>query len=813
MPETQYSLQERFITAKALCKKWSVEEAERVLNEIVLESTTVDRLVDLIEHLQNINDQDGIEAVYVKLIKIDPSNIRFSINFSEFLKKQRKLGEAVLVLRQATSRNIDSFEMHLSLAVMLFDAGLISDELLYYFSRAVQLNPTSNNALVGLGMVYRLLGEISKSNEILLRATEIRPDSGEAWHELAITRGMMGRIQEAKEFSFRAIAADPNNSEVGRALLYLLFYRQPDPNEIFNCHTKWAKRLNQEITPSFSECIAAPEKRLRIGLVSPDFKRHSVSYFIECLLQHMDRSQFELWAYSNLVKEDSRTVDFKRYFYRWRDIFSMECDQVVKQIRKDRIDFLFDLSGHTQHNRLDVFAKKPAPIQVSWIGYPGTTGLDTIDYRFTDALADPVGETDCYYTEKLWRLPQSFLCYTPVDTVPDVAEAPCLKHGIITFGSFNQRKKLSDDCIRLWANVLKAVPNSRMLVKSIVGLGEPGLRHEFRQLFEQEGVSGERILIDSAIGAYEKHLEKYSGIDIALDTIPYNGTTTTCEALWMGVPVITLAGNQHVSRVGVSLLTNAGLSDLIAQSEDEFVNIAVNLAGNFDKLSAIRKALRDSIKPSRLFNAKAMAQDVSDALRSMWRDYCSTHPSALIASSPAVSLEELPKLVIGRSSAADGWELFYDEEKVGVDYVGDMAKLERFCDESYSRIYCDHIVQRLPLSDIPGYIHDLHRMLAPGGELYLSVPNMDALNWLLTGPHWTTPEKFELMRFLFGKQVDQYDFNKAGLSHDLMMAYLKNAGFSEVSRVASFEQFENSNLLINNAVSISLNLIAYKSSL
>jgi predicted O-linked N-acetylglucosamine transferase (SPINDLY family) len=290
-------------------------------------------------------------------------------------------------------------------------------------------------------------------------------------------------------------------------------------------------------------------------------------------------------------------------------------------IRKDGIDILIDLAGHTGYNRMLLFARKPAPVQVSWLGYPNTTGLKTVDYRIVDGYTDPPGLTDPFYTEELIRLPHSFLCYLPDNNSPAVGTLPGTAAGHITFGSFNFFAKVSPEVVGCWAELLKAVPASRILLKT-KSLSDKPTREYAMEMFTQKGIESERIELLSYEHSYRGHLDIYNRIDIGLDTFPYNGTTTTCEAIWMGVPVITLAGDRHASRVGVSLLSNIGLPELIAKTEDEYIDIAVKLATDIGRLQVLRQRTRYMMTHSPLSDAKSFTAHLEDCYQRMWEKWC-----------------------------------------------------------------------------------------------------------------------------------------------------------------------------------------------
>jgi predicted O-linked N-acetylglucosamine transferase (SPINDLY family) len=295
--------------------------------------------------------------------------------------------------------------------------------------------------------------------------------------------------------------------------------------------------------------------------------------------------------------------------------------QATECIQSDKIDILVDLAGHTANNRLLLFAQKPVPIQVNWIGYPATSGLSAMDYRIVDRYTDPPGLTEQFYSEVLMRLPESFICYLPEICSPEVDRLPALFTGHITFGSFNNVNKMSPEVSEAWIDILKAVENSHFVIKS-KGLNIPKVRDNIMKVFRQGGISDQRITLLAELPSTREHLDVYNSIDISLDTFPYNGTTTTCESLWMGVPVITLTGTAYAARVGTSILSNVGLPELIAGTADEYKSIAVNLAGDPERLQSLRGNLRTLMTRSPLCNAERFTANVEICYRKMWENWC-----------------------------------------------------------------------------------------------------------------------------------------------------------------------------------------------
>lgn len=816
VPETaRVSHEDLLAEASRLLDAGAFAEAVTAYEQvIVLAPSSAEAHFKLGRALAGVDNQILSEQSYRQALVLQPTHPEAANNLGAILSGRKEFPEAERLFRLALAERVDYFEPHFNLGCLLLQTDRFV-EARYFLRRALALDPASAPAADQLGIALMHVGRLQEAIQSITESIEKDSNSPAAWCHLAACRLRRGDY-EASEAAFRAaLAASSKHFPAWQGLLLMLNYVNRAREEVFALHCAFGAAMTEgkAVLPHSNSIV--PGRRLRIGFVSGDFRRHSVSYFVFGCLSRLSRSEFELWAYFNHPKPDVRTADFKSLFYGWRDIDGRTDADVAQQIREDGIDILVDLSGHTSHNRLAVFAEKPAPIQVGWIGYPNTSGLPQIDYRVTDAYADPEGEADAYCVEKLWRLPSSFLCYLPPESAPPVADAPCLSRGHVTFGSFNNRMKVGDDCLALWAKVLHAVPDSHLLLKSIFGVDELDARNAMLDHFETLGIARDRIRIELARNSQEEHLAMYGEVDIALDTYPYHGTTTTCEALWMGVPVVSRAGDRHASRVGVSLLNNAGLADLVAESDEQFVEIAAQLAADFDTLNTIRGALRDVVKGSRLTDESAMAHDLSDALRRMWGNYCEgLAGEAAGKRSRADGETEAPcreeRLVVGGQIRPEGWLLFAAEAGEQVDFSGDLSNLSRFGTDSYSEVYCAHVLQRQSQADVVDYLKDLHRILRPGGKLYLSVPDLDTLAWLLCSPLYTKADKFLFMRTLFGQQKDLADFNLIGLNGDFVTDFLRLAGFSQVSRVASFGLLDDLSEYQVDEIRVALNLIAVK---
>ena len=359
-----------------------------------------------------------------------------------------------------------------------------------------------------------------------------------------------------------------------------------------------------------------------MGYVSPDFRRHSVAYFIEPLIARHDRDAFEVYCYSNVLTPDSMTRHLMGLSDSACHIVAMSDGEAADRVRADGIDILVDLAGHTAGGRLGLFALKPAPVQVSYLGYPNTTGLAAIDWRITDIHADPPGNGDEFHSERLARLPRTFLCFQPPADAPAIQPPPSIESGRITFGSFNTLPKVTPEVVGAWAQLLHRVPGSRLLLKAS-GLTDAAGRGRLLGEFAQHGIDEDRLTLLGKVGDFNAHLARYHEMDIGLDPFPYNGTTTTCEAVWMGVPVVSLAGDRHAGRVGASVLANLGLEELIATSIDEYLAIAADLAADTARLGMLRETMRARVVASPLRDETGFSREVEHAYRQMWLRWCS----------------------------------------------------------------------------------------------------------------------------------------------------------------------------------------------
>lgn len=473
-----------------------------------------------------------------------------------------------------------------------------------------------------LGYVLQASGRPVEAATMLGRSISLKPDYADAYLNRAIALASQGRIDDAIADYRAAIRLAPAAGVARANLAYTLnFSPFVSEEEVLSMHLEHARALSSAAVPAIFTREPDRQKVLKLGYMSSDFRRHSVSYFIKSVLERHDRNAFEIVGYYNHEIVDEVTECLMKACDSWRNIARLSDQGVARQIVADEIDILIDLNGYTAYNRLGVLAQKPAPIQCEWMGYPNTTGMAEVDYWICDEVTNPPGLTDRYYTESLLRLPGCFLCFDPPANGPDPTDPPFLRNGYVTFGSFNNFAKISEPVLTLWGEILAAVPHSRLLLKN-AGLGHKDQQRAVTKFFASMGISAERIMLQGYDGSRAAHMDSYSKVDIALDSFPYNGTTTSCEAMWMGVPVISLVGRVHRARVGKTLLKAVGLDCLAAETAEEYLRIATDLSADRERLTHYRTRLRGMMLGSRLTDAGSFTTSLEAQYRKIWLKWC-----------------------------------------------------------------------------------------------------------------------------------------------------------------------------------------------
>ena len=451
------------------------------------------------------------------------------------------------------------------------------------------------------------------------QALEIKPNLIEAHNNMGLALQELGQLDSAIASYHRALELRPDFVDAHNNLLLALNYNASHAPAYF---LEQARRFGQVVAENAGErfsswqCEAHPE-RLRVGLVSGDLRKHSVGHFLEGLLAHLDPSRIELIAYPTHHEQDELTGRIRPYFSAWKPLFDKSDEAAARLIHADGVHVLVDLSGHTAYNRLPVFAWKPAPVQVTWLGLPATTGVTEMDYVLGDPWSIPA-ECEGQFSEAVWRLPESYVCLTVPSQSVEVGPLPALATGAVTFGSFNNLTKMNDTVVAVWSRILEAVPGSRLLLKA-KQLSDAAVCAQTRQRFAACGIAPERLQLQGILASRNEHLATYHQVDIALDTFPYPGVTTSVEALWMGVPVLSMQGDRFLSCTASSIAHNAGLPEWIAADQDDYVAKAVRFSADLQRLAALRAGLREQVLASPLFDAPRFAKNFEDALWGMWQ--------------------------------------------------------------------------------------------------------------------------------------------------------------------------------------------------
>lgn len=509
------------------------------------------------------------------------------------------------------------------------------------FEKALQLSPDSAKDAYGLmALAQHFAGRVRDAEANYKKSLELNPNNPDTYMNYGNTLMVQARLPECLENLAQTIRLRPQHHyALSNVLLYSHYIPQATREYFWELFQDYDRRFALPLRPAELRFAnpKTPERKLRVGFVSCDFRTHSVAFFVEPLLRSHDREKFEFFCYSSSQTKDKYTGLLQGYVENWRDILALSDAEAAELIRRDGIDILIDLGGHTSDHRLLIFARKPAPVQVSWLGFPDTTGITAIDYRLSDTLADPP-VFDKYSAEKVVRLPGGFHCYCPFPNAPAIVPLPQENTGHVTFGSFNNYAKTSTEIASLWVEILNRVPGSMLMLKSL-GLADEQVRAAVRERFSRLGLDPDRLIICPRTVSIYDHLAMYNQVDIALDTWPYNGTTTTFEALWMGAPLMTLTGDTHASRVGASLLANCGLQDLICQSPEEYVRKTVAFAEQPEALRRARTLMRVRLLHSPLLSEEWFTRKFEAAVRGMWREYCGENGAVETA------LRNLPEFV------------------------------------------------------------------------------------------------------------------------------------------------------------------------
>ena len=592
-------------------------------NALALNLDNADLLNNLGNRLKNLGEPDAAASCYRSAVKIKPDYAEVYYNLGLLLAEQSKPEEAVSNFRTALEIKPDFADAYIGIGNTLNSQGM-PKEAVSWFQKGINHQPNNVAAYNNMGSALHNQYKLDEAVACYGKALEIDPNVAATLNNMGLVLQDQGRLKEAGEYFRRALKIDPDLVKAySNFLLSLLYDSEYDLDYIFSEHRKW----NDFYGPPSMKGPPAPhinsptqDRRLRIGYVSPDFRNHSCAWFIEPLLEFHNRDKVEVFCYGEISNEDNVTARIRELSNSWYFTQGISDMEVVKRIRSDNIDILVDLAGHTKGNRLPVFAHKPAPVQMTWLGYNFTTGLESMDCRLSDNWLTPLKGRE-RFSESLYNLTRCSLVYRPPEKTPKPAEPAFESNGHITFGSFNNLSKVSSRTIALWARALIENPGSKLILKARQSR-DSGSKERILRVFSEQRVSPDRVIFKGYASSTFGHLAHYHEIDLALDTFPYNGTTTTCEALWMGAPVVTLTGNHTVSRWGLSLLAAAGLEELAAKSEDEYCEIIKGLANSHRRLKVLKTGMRDRLISSPLCDAKGFASAVEEAFMTMWKRWC-----------------------------------------------------------------------------------------------------------------------------------------------------------------------------------------------
>lgn len=782
-------------------------------------------------HLQKSKLAEALEN-FDRALKLEPRLVQALNNRAAALYELARFEEAEKAAREAIELYPDQAELHVNLGNVLLYSGkarLSADS----FKRALELDPGRMEAQLGLstllGETHRLAQTIEHfEQEIAIKgesaqrlvmlasaqqanrdwvaaetncrkALEMQPDNVTALITLSSCCSTRADHQAAIELQEKALQQNPAMSGIISNLAFSATYLPNlSPEEVFDFHRRSAEKL-QQVEPGKIHSHppgTEPERKLRIGYVSGDFGLHPVGHLIRDVLRHHDSSRFTVICYSMMRhNDDPITQEIRKHADVWVESLFLNDDELAQHIVDDKIDILIDLSGHTAYTRLPVFARRPAPVQATWIGYFHSTGMTSIDYLITDPHTTP-RDAGQLFSEHPAFLPHSRFCYSPPDFAPPVAPPPMLANGFVTFGSFNRSEKLVDSVIAAWTAIVKRVPGSRLLLKT-PAFADESMREHFFGRFEAHGLERDRIELRGP-SPHAEMLSEYGEVDIALDTFPFNGGLTTLEPLWMGVPVVTFAGQNMVSRQSTALLENLGLNELIFPDCEAFIEGAVALAGDPARLGELRRQTRGRMRKSPLCQPEQFTQDLELLYRRMWRAWCSGEILGTDAeASPPVVKKTVLHVGCGPADKRALPELFqsrWDEVRLDIDpgampdVVASMLDMSPVADASVDAVYSSHNIEHLFPHEVVIALREFRRVLKPDGMLVMTCPDLQSVCALvaegkLDDPAYVSPSgPIAPHDILYGHRPELQNGNlfmahKTGFTAKTMAAALEQGGF------------------------------------
>ena len=752
-----------------------------------------------------MQDKDALLAMQ-KAAEILADDAEAHSNLGIALKGQDRLAEAEDSYRRALELKPDFAVVHGNLGNTLLAQGRLA-EAEASLRRALELKPDHAETHYNLGVTLLELGQYAEAEACYRRALELKSDYAEAHNYLgSILRGQ-GHLTEAEASYRRSLELKPDFTGAHSNLLFALNYNASrTPDDRLAEARRYGHTAAKKVISQFSawQYVERPE-RLRVGLVPGELLDHPVGFFLESLLAQIDPDRIELIAYPTGRTFSALTARIKPHFAAWKPIYSLSDEAAARLIHADGVHVLLDLSGHTANNRLPVFARKPAPVQASWLGYFATTGVAEMDFLLADQVGVPESQRG-HFTETIWYLPDTRLCFTPPDAVSPISPLPALQNGYPTFGCFQRLDKAGDEVLAAWATILAALPGAKLRWQCKY-LGDPGVVQQTMQRLRQHNIDPARVALHGAVSR-EAYLAAHAEVDMMLDTFPYPGGTTTCEALWMGVPTLTLAGDTLLARQGASLLMAAGLKDWVATSVADYVDKAVTLAGDLPRLAALRAGLREQVSTSPLFDAPRFARNLENALWGMWqargRQMIDANQKGVVMKTEKKSKLSKTFLHVGCGSKrkaqttpafnSDAWaELRLDIDKnVSPDIVGSMTDMPGVADASVDAVFSSHNIEHLYPHEVPLAIKEFLRVLKPDGFLVVTCPDLQSVCALvaedkLTETAYTSPAgPIAPIDILYGlrlalAQGNLYMAHRCGFTQKVLTGTLQANGFAVVA--------------------------------
>ena len=601
-------------------KKNNFQEAEKLYKEILKINSGHFESIFLLGTLSiAIKNYDKAIQLLKEAILIQPKHAQSHNNLGAAYKELGKTEEAMSYYQKAISINPDYADAHNNLGIIFNELGEIQKAITCY-QKAINIKPDYADAHYNLGNALHKLNKHQESIKSYEKVIEINPIYAAAYYNLGNALSVLGEFKKAISYYQRAINSEKNHIFAYNNMLFTLLYLEDaDPKFCLSQAKEFRsslKLINDDLLQKYR--FDTKPKKLRVGFVSGDLREHPVGFFLLNTIKNLKNKNLELFAYSNYKIKDKINIKLKSHFTNWREIESQSNMDVINIIRKDKIHILIDLSGHSDKNRLPIFINKPAPIQATWISYPGTTGISEIDYIIGDQFVTPENESK-HFAEKIFRLPNMWVSFTPPDFDVKISELPAIKNRYITFGSFNHLSKINKKVIFLWSKILKSVPNSKIFLKT-KQLNDIYLKKKIIDEFKKNGIDLNSIILEGGSPRNEL-LDSYNKVDIALDPFPYSGGVTSLEAIWMGVPVLTKKGFRFVSHTTESINHNSGMSDWVANNENDYVEKAIKFSDNLKLLTKINKNLRQTALKSPLFDSTVFAEQLNNAFWEMWNNF------------------------------------------------------------------------------------------------------------------------------------------------------------------------------------------------